>query len=230
MKEFIEAYIEDHVTAWSPTTIKSERSRLRAVAHKLEAGPAELYQYLVHINQKPYTIKTTFIRVCALEAWSSAGSAYSDWMKKHSNRFKHAYKKEEVGITYDEALERIRQLGPGNARDFATGLLTTGIRISESYVLEAGKVTGKGGKSRKVYGRIEGVMPRSTFSARLRSVGMKPHTLRKLCATRLAAAGATPADLCKIFGWSSIGTAYQYLQSRDDEKLNELMETCFKGS
>jgi len=240
MKDQIDAYIGDHETAWARSTLKSERARLKAVAEQLSAGPDSLYGYLKSINQKPYTIKTTFIRICALEAWIETSSLstkkldmesrkFREFMKKHSNRFKHAYQKEELEITFDEALKRIEQL-QGKPRDYARSILTTGLRISEASSSPVGQVTGKGGKTRKVYGRIEGVMPRSTFAKELAKVGLKPHTLRKLCATRLAEAGATPADLCKIFGWSSIGTAYQYLQAKDDDKIAKLMEACTKGS
>lgn len=229
MKNQVDAYIGDHETAWAPSTIKSERSRLRAIAHLLDGKPEDLYSYLNKLGQKPYTIKTTFIRICAMEKWSQKGTRFCDWMKKHENRFKHSYQKEEVDISYDEALTRINSLDI-QSRGFATSLLITGLRISEAYSVADGRVVGKGGKSRKVYGRIEGVMPKSSFASKLREVGLKPHTLRKLCATRLAENGATPADLCKIFGWASIGTAYQYLQAKEEDKIAALMEACSKGS
>lgn len=229
MKKLVDSYIEDHETAWAPSTLKSECSRLRAVSEYLDGKPEDLYQYLVHMHQKPYTIKTTFIRVCAMEKWAKNGTKFQDFMSKHSNRFKHAYTKEEIDVTYAEALDRIRSL-PEDVRSAAEGLLRTGLRTSEQSRVHDGIVTGKGGKTRRVYGKIGATVPRSTLWKHLRSVGLKPHTLRKLCATRLAEMGATPADLCKIFGWSSIGTAYQYLQAKEDERLESLMEESQKGS
>lgn len=235
LKNLINAYIEDHETAWATSTLKSERSRLRAVADKLDLGPEEVYRHLQDAGQKPYTIKTTFIRICDLEQWAKKGTKFKGFMEKHGNRFKHAYQKEQVGVSYAEALRRIEGMACEGSRAQARGLLTTGLRLSESYGVAGDAVTGKGGKARKVYGRISGTVPRSTLWKHLREVGLKPHTLRKLCATRLAELGATPADLCKIFGWSSIGTAYQYLQAKDDERIKELfersnMETSSKGS
>lgn len=229
MREHIEAYIKDHETAWSETTLKSERSRLRALGELLSGTPDNLYRELALANKASYTIKTTFIRVAALEAWLGKETKYKEFMKKHANRFKHAYKKEELGIDYDEASKRINDL-PASTRSLARSLLTTGLRISEANTNAAGSITGKGGKIRRIYGTLEGVLPQSTFRRHLRGVGLKPHTLRKLCATRLAETGATPADLCKIFGWSSIATAYQYLQAKDDDKLAALMEKAQKGS
>ncbi len=229
MLEYVDAYIEAHETAWSSSTLSSERSRLRALGNLLHGTPEDTYQGLTQKKKKIYTIKTTFIRICALEAWIGKETKYKEFMRKHANRFKHAYKKEEIGITYGQAQDRIGQL-PSGAKEYANSLLSTGLRISESTTVTDGTVVGKGGKVRKVYGRIEGVMPKSAFYKRLRQVGLKPHTLRKLCATRLAEAGATPADLCKVFGWSSISTAYQYLQAKDDEKLGALMEKSQKGS
>lgn len=230
MKELIDAYIEDHETAWSPTTVRSEHARLRKVAHVLDQGPDILYATLAKAKKKPYTIKTTFVRVCALEAWSKRGTAYRDFMVKHGNRFKHAYQKEDVRITYMEARRRLERLEEPY-RALARSLLHTGLRISESGRVDAGRVIGKGGKARRVYGKVESAdVPRSTFWRKLREVGLKPHTLRKLCATRLAEKGATPADLCKVFGWSSITTSYQYLQAQEDDKLAALMETCQEGS
>lgn len=229
MKELIDAYIEDHETAWSPTTLRSERARLRSAAPYLDRGPDALYRALYQAKKKPYTIKTTFVRVCALETWAKNGTQYRDFMKKHGNRFKHAYVKEEVKISYTEAAKRAESLS-SPYKEMALAMLRTGLRLSEMYVAKDGMVKGKGGKSRKVYGTIKETAPKSTFARKLKAVGLKPHTLRKLCATRLAEKGASPADLCKVFGWSAIGTAYQYLMPREDDKLAALMETCQEGS
>lgn len=229
MRHLISAYLDDHKTAWAETTLKSEASRLRGVEVVLDKAPEDVYEHLLAQGAKPYSIKTTFIRLCAVESWANLEPSFKKWMKKHANRFKHAYKKKDIAISYSEALERIGSLeSPYN--EMALGLLTTGLRISEAYVVQDGQVTGKGNKQRRVYGTIKETAPKSTFTRKLKAVGLTPHMLRKLCATHLAEKGASPADLCKIFGWSNIQTAYQYLQPREDERLAALMEAGTKGT
>lgn len=228
MKELVDTYLEARESAWAESTFKSEKARLRAVAHKLDLGPKALHKYLEGEGQKPYSIKTLFIRICDMEKWANAGNAFQFYMLTHRNRFKHVYQKEELNVSWNDAISRINQLSEPY-RAMALGLLQSGLRLDEAYRVRDGKVAGKGGKVRKVYGKIEDIAPRSTFSRKLKAVGLKPHTLRKLCATRLAENNASPADLCKVFGWTDIKTAYQYLQPKEESRLNELMEKSTKG-
>lgn len=225
MKDLIEKYLEDQESAWAPTTIKSERSRLNAIADQLEKPPQDVYKYLVSIGQAPYTIKTTFIRLADMEKWAGLRPLFQNYLAKHQNRFKHAYSREDLTMTYTEASKRIETLEEPY-RSQARGLLQTGLRISESYTASGGVVKGKGGKIRKVYGKIESIAPKSTFARKLKAVGLKPHSLRKLMATRLVEKGASAADLCKVLGWSSIKTAYQYLESREESKLEAIVAAC----
>lgn len=225
MRQYIEAYLKDHETAWAPSTLKSEAARLRSCPTDL-TDPEALYVALQ--SKAPYTIKTTFIRVVNLERWARVEPRFARWMEKHGRRFKHIYAKEEIKITYEEAVRRIEGL-KGRARFHAIGLLRSGVRLDESYRVYDGKVTGKGGKVRKVYGTIKETEAKSTFARKLKAVGLKPHTLRKLCATRLAEKGATPADLCSIFGWSSIETAYAYLMPKEESKLAALVAAAQEG-
>jgi integrase len=225
MKNLIKPYLEDHETAWAPTTLKSEKSRLNKLAPHLNLSPKDLHQLLKEQGKAPYTIKTIFIRLADMEKWGKLEPKFQAYIEKHQNRFKHAYQKTEVRLSFEEASERLGAL-PEPYRSMGMGLLKSGLRISEAYKVEDGKVEGKGGKVRKVFGDIiKTSVPRSTFSRKLKAVGLTPHTLRKLCATRLADKGATAADLCKVFGWTDIKTAYQYLQGKDDERLQALMET-----
>lgn len=222
-------YLEAHESAWALTTWRSERSRLKSVAHVIKFGPEAVMKHLVDRGSKPYTIKTTFMRLAAFEKWRGNSTQFSDYVKKHRNKFRHAYQREELEVTFDEALQRIRRLDEPY-RQLATAILSTGLRISETYSVCGDRVVGKGGKTRRVYGTIEVTAPRSTFWRKLKAVGLKPHTLRKLLATRLSDKGATAADLCKVFGWSSIETAYQYLQPKEDAKLLEFIQESTKES
>lgn len=229
MKDLILPYLEDHESAWAVSTMKSETARLRSVEGLLHLQPGEFHKALEERGFKPYTIKTIFIRICALEKWAGQATLFKAYMEKHGRRFKHLYIKKEIAVTYEEAYRRIEGL-EDPYRQHALGLLCTGARLSESYTVNAGEVIGKGGKARKIYGTIKETAAKSTLARKLKAVGLKPHMLRKLCASRLAEKGATPADLCKVFGWSSITTAYQYLQPKDDAKLAALMETPEEGS
>ena len=225
MRALIDQYLEDKEDAWALSTWKSERARLNSVADHLGKIPSELHAWCREQGLKPYSIKTLFIRIVDLERWAEADWGYQEYMKTHRNRFKHAYQKEEIHVTHKEAVDLISTLSNDNSRTHALGLLKTGLRITESYRMVDGQVRGKGEKTRKIFGTIKVTVPKSTLSRKLKAVGLKPHMLRKLCATRLAEKGATAADLCKVFGWSSIATAYQYLQPKDDERLAALMET-----
>lgn len=218
----INAYLESKESAWAPATYSSEKSRLHSVAADLHLGPQKLKKKLEAEGKKPYSIKTLFIRLADLEKFLGEPAGYGQYLETHKNRFKHVYVKEEIEMTFEEAMRRIAQL-ESPYKEQAQGMLLTGVRISEAYKVAQGRVTGKGGKSRKIFGTIELTAPKSTFWLKLKAVGLKPHTLRKLCATRLADKGATAADLCKVFGWTDIKTAYQYLQAKEDSRLETLM-------
>jgi hypothetical protein len=223
LSEYVDPYLKDHETAWAPSTRASETSRLRRTLFLIDKGPGALFEHVVAEGYKPYAIKTLFIRICRLEAWVNKSAEYRTWYKKHSNRFKHAYVKRELNLTYSEVGVRVARLAEPY-RTQALEMLKTGLRISEVPKARDGMVIGKGDKPRKVFGRITVSAPKSTFQAKLKAVGLTPHMLRKLCATKLAEKGATPADLCAVFGWSSITTAYQYLQPQSEERLQRLME------
>lgn len=223
MKELIPAYLEAKESAWAPTTYKSEKARLNAVAARLGLAPKALHKELEAEGVKPYSIKTLFIRIADLQRWAKVAPTYQEYLASHKNRFKHVYQKEEIELTWEEALARIQTMEvPYSA--MAQSLLATGLRISEAYKVKNGKVEGKGGKYRKIFGTIEVTATKSTFARKLKAVGLKPHTLRKLCATHLAEKGASAADLCKVFGWTDIKTAYQYLMAQEDSKLESFME------
>lgn len=232
MRDLINEYLADKKSGWAETTFNSERSRLKSLSQYLDQSPAQVHLMLINDGHKPYAIKTAFIRICSLEAWAVENqkiskTPFKSYMDKQRNRFKHAYVKEDLDVTFEEALQRIQKLESPH-REMAMSLLQTGVRISEAYKVNNGRVIGKGGKPRTIYGKIKATAPRSSFSRHLSRVGLKPHSLRKLWATRLGEKGATPADLCKAAGWSSISTAYAYLQARDDKRMQALVDDAIK--
>lgn len=233
MEQLIEQYLEYHKLAWSSTTLSSERYRLMKVARLRLPDARSIYEALVSSGMKPYTVKTTIIRLVALEKWVKAqglewGYDFQKFYSVHKNRFKHAYVKQDLNITFAEARKRVATL-ESPYREAALGLLETGLRISEMAKAKDGFVVGKGGKRRRIYGTIDSKVSTQTLRLKLKAVGLKPHTLRKLCATRLAEHGATAADLCEVFGWTSIETSYRYLQHRGVDKLRELVKESTKA-
>jgi integrase len=149
-------------------------------------------------------------------------------MKKHANKFKHAYQKKELEVTFEDAARKIESLG-GPAKRFAQDLLRTGLRISEIDSVVADRVVGKGGKVRKIFGEVgKPTCSKSELRRALSKIGLRPHDLRKLFATKLAESGASPADLCKVMGWSDIKTSFVYLQSRDDERMSSFIQESLR--
>lgn len=225
----VKEYLNEHRFSWAKTTINSEEARLNKYGHLLDKDPACAYAQLLP-ELKPYTIKTLFIRLSHYQKWRIAqgldqAATYESFLKKHANKFKHVYDKKEINIDYDTALQRIQTIADHATREHAEFLLRSGLRISESAKVRDGQVVGKGGKTRPVFFDPPKtlVSPKKLRGA-LAKLGLKPHDLRKLCATRMARKGTDAATLCKVFGWSKIDTAYKYLQAQDNDTIKRLME------
>ena len=222
-------YLDFHKNAWSETTYRSEEARLHKYLHLAELDPASAYAQLIK-KLKPYTVKTIFIRLTHFTEWKrtqglmDGPNLFKTYMKTHARQFKHVYDRKPVNLDYQAALRAISSIADQATREHAEFLLRSGLRVSESYQVRDGHVIGKGGKPRKVY-----VSPPSTLVSQkvlreaLAAVGLTPHDLRKLCATNLARNGADAPTLCKVFGWSSISTAFRYLEPITEDKIEGLM-------
>jgi len=222
-------YLDYHKNAWAETTMKAEEARLHKYLHLSEASPSAAYNELSK-QLKPYTIKTLFIRLSHFTQWKidqgleEGPNQYKDFLKMYANKFKHVYDRKPVKIDYQAALRAIKSIADHATRDHAEFLLKSGLRISESYKVKDGYVTGKGGKTRKVFVTPPTILvSQKVLREALSSKGLKPHDLRKLCATNLARNGADAPTLCKVMGWSSITTAYRYLQPIDDKRIEEML-------
>lgn len=234
MQELIPKYLDDHKHAWSKTTMRSEASRMKRLGPLLSPhldDPQTLYNLLVG-EYKPYALLTLFTRLSHFYQWmideghKDGPNAFARWKKRNAQLFKNAYQREKLEVTYDEAKELITGIPDQEARYAALNMLHTGVRIHELEKISGGEVIGKGGKRRKIYHKIlPSKASRDKIYAELKKVGLKPHTLRKLFATRLARAGARPEDLCQVLGWTSIKTAYYYLQPKKDDELRSLVES-----
>jgi integrase len=185
-------------------------------------NPQQAYEDLKDIY-KPYTLKTMFIRSGHFEQWLGKTNEFKKWMRLHTNLFKHAYKSEELGITYDEAKERISTIRDKKVRDDCLALLSSGLRIAEITQISGSEVYGKGRKTRPYFGNHVFQSSSNQIRTALKRIGLKPHSLRKLFATRLVEKGMKPQDLCKVMGWGSIQTAYRYLQPKSDSSLKDFI-------
>ena len=232
MQELIDRYIKDHKFAWASSTLASERSRLAKVAPLLSTSedPQVIYNS-VRCKLKPYAVQTLYTRLTHFYGWlldeglRTGPNVFARWRRKNRLLFQGAYKREKLDVTFDEAKIRIAGIQDEDTRNTAFSLLHTGMRIHELAKVSGNTVVGKGGKERKVYGEVPEVrVSQSRLRTALKTVGLKPHSLRKLFATRLARNGARPEDLCEVMGWSSIKTAYWYLQPRKEAELKQLVE------
>jgi len=234
---------------WSPTTLKSEKARLNALGPACPLLTEEdinaLYKRLKASGLRPYTLKTLFIRLVSMELWAVEHGLYNGkmkfkaWMRQYGRAaFRNAYQKEVLPdeLTFASVVSRIEnEIKDPTIRARCLQLLFGGMRISESRSLHQGRVLGKGRKLRKVHlppGLRENLTASSKSDSTLRrhlsKLGLKPHTLRKLAATRLARTQEFDAfELCALFGWSSVNTALQYIQdAKNSDTINKL-ESAF---
>lgn len=225
MNTLIQSYIESKKLAWSPSTLRSEEYRLRAVNFDLLDKPQEQYEHLAK-TLKPYALKTMFIRLVDFYEFLARGpNVYRAFMKTNARLFKHAYKKEKLEVTYEEAVEKINRIENLEAKEIALFYLKTGLRFCELQRIEDGSIVGKGGYRRRLLIpaglRIPTLtMSYSSFRSHLNSVGLKCHTLRKLYANKLIRSGRLEqADVMEAMGWVSVQTVASYQQALKTDDL-----------
>lgn len=222
----VSKFFESKIYAWAPSTQKSQKARLNSVLHLIGKDPNEVWSWL-ESHQAPYTrtvtwgVITEFYDFLISIGEVTSENIYSKWRKANRRQFKHVYERKQPSFTFEEAKEKILSIKDEGIRKKALELLGSGMRWSESFTYENGKVVGKGSKKRTVYKpKISGPEwngSYSTFWLRLSEVGLKPHDLRKLVATRLHKSGMSVFDLCHHMGWSDPKTAMAYIQP-DKEK------------
>ncbi len=220
--EMVNKYIDTQVDAWSESSLKSERARLNAIVGMDISQPMELYKQ-IKSKYAPYTLKTIFIRL------SEINPVFKLFLKEKRKLFKNSYKREVVKLSLDDVRNRINNITDLDVRKTAEVLLSSGLRANEIRHIGGGQVVGKGSKVRSYFGSQD--IPKVSYMRLyrgLKSVGLKPHTLRKVFATRLAEAGFKPQDLCQVMGWSSFETAKWYLQPKDDAQLYKEITAAIK--
>lgn len=225
MNILIDKYLSNHVTKWAASTLKSERSRLRALAPYLNGDPNHLWNSLQELS--PYARKTAFVRAGAFWAWVGNGDVYKNWMKTNPRLFANCYVKERLDISYDQALIAIESIEDNAIKRRALEIIQGAVRYCESMQPIGHQVIGKGGKIRSDFRpHVEGPAYTGTylgFWRALKKVGLKPHTLRKLALTRMAENGASLFDLMEVAGWSSPQTAASYIQPKKIQSLKKLL-------
>lgn len=225
-KQQIDLYIQSKEQAWASSTLQTERARLYKLGALFNFSPlpepAQVYATLVKHGYKSYSIKTSMIRLGELHA------PIKLWMKQNAQLFKNAYVPRRAPMTFQEALDAIKQLPTEQMQRFARGLLASGLRISEAFKVRAdGTVVGKGGRVRQVpNNELVANTPgcsNTHFRNALRRIGLTPHLLRKIAASRAVELGAREAELLQIFGWTNMQTASYYVQGyRADEVSKKL--------
>lgn len=224
----IEKYIEAKKYAWSETTKRTVAAKLRSAHHLLDKTPEQVYEELSK-RYAPYSVKQYLIIMGGYNEWLKGNNQFGSFVKQNARLFKSAYKKRKVTLSYPEAVKAINSIQDNAVRGTCLFILHSGLRISEVYKC-SGSVVGKGNKRRQVYVDTPKTLGSPSKVRRaLARVGLKPHDLRKLCATRLAEKGADPATLCEVFGWSNISTAYNYLQPKKEDEIRELLNADLRS-
>lgn len=238
VKDKYQQYLNDCALKWTQATQASEAKRLQHINLELIDDPKSIYLSLTRHGLKPYTIKTTFMRLCGFYEWllnkklKLGVNVYKHFINTHSNLFKNVYVSKKLQLSPSEALEKIKSIRDEDIRCKALQLYVSGMRYSESFTLHkdgAGwYVKGKRGLIRRVFltdnlASVTFTRDRVTFYRELKRVGLTAHMLRKYAATNAIRAGADIPELLTIFGWSSAQTAIRYLQSRKEESLDKLM-------
>lgn len=222
MNKIKQAYLQSKQDSWSYASYKSEASRLASIPDAyLPADPQGLYEHLVKANYKPYTIKTLFIRASELVDFGYPGqpNEFKRFMRDRARLFKNVYSPKRPPMDFATAVARIKtELSPELAAQ-ALALLSSGLRISEANAVKIGVVIGKGNKSRQVYNAPTVTIEPHKLRRALKPLGLTPHSLRKLAATRAVELGAREADLLAIFGWSSMQTAGYYVQATNSASV-----------
>lgn len=231
------SYMDYNDARWDSKTYKVEASKLKTIlAAVRQSGLSgmEFYKELVSMGYKPYTIKALFQTAALLFAHaqkekitSNITNPFEDFLTKNNHIFRHAYKVERLKFDFDEARRRINTLEDANIREFCLAILHSGLRISEAYKVnhDTQSVIGKGGKQRFVMFDYKGDQPppgQARVRTALASIELKPHSLRKLLATKLSRdSSLTHIDIMTIMGWSSIETAQKYMQPLAEQELKQ---------
>ena len=228
-------FLAEKSHTWSPSTLKSERARLRQVIPWIKYGPQYVLEQCDKQKKKPYTVKMIFQRIAAFLDWAGCeDNPYRRFLEANPTFFRRSYDRlKDVRklsqIRYADVIEKIKTSNlEEDIKEHALKILTTGARYRESITHDKeGYVKGKGGKVRRLFLKGARQYTRSYtrfYRALKKEIGLTPHQLRKLMATELARnPEVSPRDLMEIMGWTNMITAGVYLQPRRESKLKKLV-------
>ena len=243
--ELVYKYLEAHDPTWTDKTYATESAKLKTISRVLRISGLRgiaFYQQLKAESYHPYTIKALVTRAASLIAWGIKHqvqgfgplNTFEDLLMSSPQLFRNVYKAERLKIGFDEAVEKIKTIPQENIREACMSLLKSGLRIHEIYKVnhETKSVIGKGDKERFTIWSFPSHLELPTENQiryALKKVGLKPHSLRKLLATKLARnSDFSNADIMAVFGWSSIETASKYLQPETEDKLRNKIQEALK--
>lgn len=229
-------YLASKAQQWSASTLRPVSCRLALIPDAmLPHDPQGLYDSLAGQGYGAYTIKQVMLlatQVCKHTAPST--ETYSRFMADRRRLFANAYAPKKVPHSFDDTLKAIKTMANGS-REFALGLIVSGLRISEAANVDAdGQVVGKGNKLRSVPNAdMVTRAPRAslqTFRRELKAAtGLTPHQLRKLAASKFVEFGAREAELCSALGWSSFSTASLYIQANGVAAMSDKLKKMVNG-
>jgi integrase len=240
--ELVDQYIKSKKLAWARTSQKNERARLNKHGSHVLDNPFEYYEVLKK-RMKAYSIKSTFVRLgkfyeflMDIEAIPMAKNPWKAFLTDNAMTFKYSYQPERLKVKFKEAQAKINSMPEYQYRMASRQMLEAGLRYCELRTFDGVKVIGKGSKPRTVFMSHELKSFRYTGSytplyKSLVAVGLKPHSLRKLCATEFSRnPNVKDQDTCKFFGWSSIETSIKYRQPHDDSRMDDLIQSVVSGT
>lgn len=238
-EELYYSYLTYHDRIWDDKTYASESSKLKTIVRIMRISGlrgVDFYGQLKAEGYKPYTIKAFVQRAASLykhgqeqKIVDAFSNPFSDLLARSPQLFRNAYKPERLKMDFDEAQRRIKTIEDEALREMCMALLKSGLRIHEAYKVnyETSSVIGKGDKERfTAFSFPKHLEMPSEYHVRgaLQKLGLKPHSLRKLLATKLSRSDLRHADIMQVMGWSSIATASKYFQPLNEEQLKQKMK------
>lgn len=238
-EELYYSYLSYHDRIWDDKTYASESSKLKTIIRVMRTTGLrgiDFYAALKAEGYKPYTIKAFVQRAASMyrhgqeaKIVDAFNNPYNDLLARSPQLFRNAYKPERLKLNFDEALTRIKSIEDEAMREMCLALLKSGLRIHEAYKVnyETSSVVGKGDKERfTAFSFPAHLKMPSEYQVRtaLAKIGLKPHSLRKLLATKLSRSDLRHADIMQVMGWSSIETASKYFQPLNEEQLKQKMK------
>lgn len=248
MNHLITEYLERQRSIWSPTTFRSEASRIATLQ---KAGfpllpPQEIFEVLIK-QYKRYTVKQLFIRAAQIDNRCKLGIGFSSWMQEHPEAFRGTYTGRQSALT-DAEVEQILNTPTTYSTHNAVVLMTfAGLRKAEASKVRWSDYAngflfvdqGKGRKNRQIPLLMRhyllliplgseyivtrpGSIDKEVKSMSVRSgIKFTPHALRAYALQKLSTK-LSVRELMEFAGHSSYQTTMKYLVPNKVEMLSKV--------